>query len=105
MFSPSPKLEINELPHHKCLSHADGGQHTDSRGRKKKRQKPSDIKVSDINMFILFKVERKVEKCITVFCMSETAYFTRFHKRIRVILSGLCISKCSYIGNVIFICI
>jgi len=33
MLSPPPKLEINELPHHKCLSHADGGQHTDSRNK------------------------------------------------------------------------
>lgn len=30
MLSPSPKLEINEFPHHKCLSQADGGQHADS---------------------------------------------------------------------------
>jgi len=30
MLSPPPKLEINEFPHHKCLSQADGGQHADS---------------------------------------------------------------------------
>lgn len=34
MLSPPPKLEIDELPHHKGLSHADGGQHTDPRDRR-----------------------------------------------------------------------
>lgn len=76
MFSPSPKLEINELPHHKCLSHADGGQHTDSKGRKKKRQKPPDIKVYQyVHLVQSGKKSRIVPH--TVFYMSETAYFTQ----------------------------
>ena len=45
MLSPPPKLEINEFPHHKCLSQADGGQHADSNSQ--------DIEVSSAEIQLL----------------------------------------------------
>lgn len=51
MLSPPPKLEINKLPHHKCLGHADGGQHTDSNSQ--------DIKVPSTEIQLLIFCSRQ----------------------------------------------